>query len=85
MANIQQNTVIDGAVITPECSVTIKKYQDEDNAYLKDQAMLIADAICYISKFLMGREPIERDEKKAVLIISDLAFLKDDILKLAKP
>lgn len=82
MANIKQNTVIDGAVITPEIIETLIYWQNDDNACLQGDMNALADVLAYIALNIYN-DSTEMDIKKAILY--DLSQLRRLISKFKKP
>jgi hypothetical protein len=88
MANLTKNNEIEinGVILSEMCLDELKNFQENENGYLKDQLILLSDCIDFISKRLFGRSPRneEEDLQKASLLVSDLAFLKDNLKNLQR-
>lgn len=75
--------VVNGIVISPAASETLKNLQDGNNTGLRLNVEIMSDAICFIVSKL--GEFSEAEKNKALMLVNDLSLVRDDFKSLYKP
>jgi predicted RNase H-like nuclease len=70
--------------LTAEAINQLKKLQENENEELEMNLNTLANSVCYLASLIQRYQLNDLDTKKVIIIISDLALVREELLKLRK-
>lgn len=73
---------VNGVQLSAECLTVLEQLQSNGNESIYDHKRLIDKTMCFLAKHLNGRTPANYTDADLQLLISDLAYLRDNLASL---